>query len=212
MQEFFWRPTWAEVRPESEFHPHTPEELGDKFLAADGGSTEYEVLDWLHATIRLLKPTRVLETGGFKGIGTAAMAHACKLNGFGRVFTIEHDANCCARIEETLQDCRLREWVDVHWANSTDFLLKYDYDYDIAFFDSETSIRTIECGICLKRNLIKKVAVFHDTSESKSSDLSVQRDQEQYRNTIKKLSTFPTCTGYYDSKLSRGFIALFFAQ
>lgn len=212
MNDFTWRPSWAKVLPESSLHPHIPEERADRFFAADGGSTEYEVLNWIHATIRALKPDLVLETGGFKGLGTVALAHACSLNGFGRVVCLEHDANCCAQIEESLEASNLRDWAEVHWANSTEFLANYDHVYDIAFFDSEISVRAIECGILLERGRLRKVGVFHDTSEGRSGGPEQQAEQMRYRQQIHRLAAHPSCSGLYDSKLSRGFMALFIDQ
>ncbi len=209
MIDYPWRPSWAPVLEESGLHPHLPEEMAGGFTAADGGSTEYEVLNWLHATVRALKPGLVLETGGFRGIGTAALAHACKLNGHGRVVCLEHDGNSCARIEETLEDCGLRAWADVHWASSTDFLLEHDMRFDVAFFDSDVSTRAVECGILLKKGLLGKVGVFHDTNEGLAGGEENMRVQAAYRRQILLLSRHPSCTGMMESKLSRGFTALF---
>ena len=75
-KDYIWQPVWAALFKETDVHPHVSEEKGDLFDASDGGSTEYEVLNWLHSTIRLLKPQEILETGGWDGLGTIALAHA----------------------------------------------------------------------------------------------------------------------------------------
>jgi hypothetical protein len=68
-----WVPKWATLHKEINVHPHTPEERADLFLTYDMGSTEIEVLNWLHAMVCLLKPQSILETGTCRGLGTIAL-------------------------------------------------------------------------------------------------------------------------------------------
>src|ERR1051326_3604694 len=76
-----WLPGWAEIRPETAVHAHVPAEYADWFEAHNTGSTELEVLNWLYATIRVLKPATVLETGAADGLGPIALAPASPANG-----------------------------------------------------------------------------------------------------------------------------------
>ena len=208
LKDVCWKPEWADVKVESQIHPHLPEEKADFFHAADGGSTEYEVLNWLHATIRVLKPNLVLETGGFLGFGTLALAHACKLNGFGKVVTIENNQANCVAIENMLQENNLSKFADVHNFDSIEYILKTNQVFNIGFFDSETSIRPKECEILLNKKAIKQCAVFHDTSPHRTEIFTNKLVQEKYRKEVFSLSSHPQCSGYFDSPLSRGFIAL----
>src|ERR1700694_3131550 len=86
-----WLPSWFVLQSEAEAHPHDPAERAELFLGYNTGSTEMEVLNWLYATILLLKPQHIVETGAADGLGTIALASACKANGFGRVHSIEID-------------------------------------------------------------------------------------------------------------------------
>ena len=211
-KDYTWKPSWSPIFKECDVHPHVPAERADLFEVADGGSTEYEVLTWLHSSIRVMKPNLVLETGAWEGFGTTALAHACKLNGFGKVHSLEIEPPQCVRLQTVLEEEHLLNWAEVHCTDSMEFLQKSNLVFDIGFFDSLTTIRPLECEIMLKRGTIKKLAVFHDTSPYRSESAShwtSPAEQEEYRKRVFALSKHPQCTGYYDSKLSRGFIALF---
>src|SRR5262245_42951775 len=93
-----WIPSWAEIRPEPAVHAHVPAEYADWFEAHNTGSTELEVLNWLYATIRVLKPATVLETGAADGLGTIALASACAANGFGVVHSVEIEPALCDQL------------------------------------------------------------------------------------------------------------------
>ena len=212
-KDYVWKPKTAGIFKESEVHPHIPEERAELFDVADGGSTEYEVLNWLHASIRLLKPQLILETGGWEGMGTVALAHACKLNGFGKVHTIELKQEQCVLMHQILEAERLLPWVEIHAFDSLEFLKQTKLKFDIAFFDSLTEIRPDECEILLNNKALSKLGVFHDTSPLRSISapyFTLPEVQDNYRKKIMDLTKHSDCTGFYESKLSRGFMALFF--
>lgn len=212
MKKYTWTPENCSFFSESEVHPHIDKEKAHLFESADGGTTEYEVLNWLHATILAIKPNLVLETGAWNGFGTIALAHACKSNNLGHVHSLEIDPSQCVRVESFLEEERLKKWATVHNTNSIDWLNNTNLTFDIGFFDSLTEIRAEEAKICVEKKMIK-VAVFHDTSKYRSesaADWTSQEEQENYRTKIFELAKHPSCTGYLDSSLSRGFIALFF--
>ena len=211
-KDYVWKPNWSPIQKESDVHPHVKAEHAELFEVADGGSTEYEVLNWLHSTIRLLKPQLVLETGAWEGLGTTALAHACKLNGFGKVHSLEVVPQQCVRLQSVLEEEHLVKWAEVHCVDSIEFLKQSNMVFDIGFFDSLTEIRPIECEIMLNKGMLKKLAIFHDTSPYRSEsapDWTSSEIQKEYRKKIFDLSKHPLCTGYFDSPLSRGFIALF---
>ena len=210
LNEWIWKPSDTPVNIESNIHPHIVEEKAHLFSSADGGSTEYEVLNWLHSTIRVLKPNLILETGGYQGIGTVALAHACKLNGFGKVISLEYLPSQCVAIENLLQENNLQKYVDVINMDSLRYLRNTSEIFDIGFFDSETTIRAHECDILLSKNALRNLAVFHDTSPYRIESYTSKEIQEKYRNDVIHLSKHPRCSGYYDSKLSRGFMTLWF--
>src|SRR5262249_34901863 len=77
------------TQPETMDHPHVPEEKAHLFTALDNGSTEFEVLNLLHALVSTFKPEVALETGTYRGFGAIAMASAMAANGVGRLHTVE---------------------------------------------------------------------------------------------------------------------------
>jgi predicted O-methyltransferase YrrM len=209
-----WIPGWAEIRPESAVHAHVPAEYADWFEAHNTGSTEYEVLNWLYATIRVLKPAAVLETGAADGLGTIALASACAANGFGVVHSVEIEPALCAQLRRRASGQRLSKFVNVQCRSSLDFLQSTDQHFDIGWFDSLCEIRAKEFKICLDRGIIGKLAVFHDTSPTRSESMHHAPTPElhaQYRKDVFALAKDPRCSGFMESTLSRGFIAVFVA-
>ena len=208
-----WLPWWAEVRPESEVHPHVPAEHPEWFQAHNAGTTELEVLNWLHATVMLLKPRSVLETGAANGVGTLALASACRGNGFGVVHSVELDPALCKALESKLRGAGLARFGEVHCESSLDYLARTDTVFDIGFFDSMCEIRAEECRIALERGLLGRLAVFHDTSPLRSESLvgwPTPEEHARFRREVLELARHPRCTGRFESPLSRGVIALFF--
>lgn len=211
MRDYSWKPNWANILNEADVHPHVTEEKANLFEAADGGSTEYEVLNWIYSTIRALKPGSVLETGAWEGLGTVALAKACKLNGFGKVHSLEFSLPACVRLHTVLEEEHLLKWAEIHEGDSLEFLKNTNLRFDIGFFDSDSKIRAEECRICLERGILNKIAVFHDTSPYRDRVWpELAEIQKQYRQEIQDLRKNPHCTGFFESTLSRGFSVLFF--
>lgn len=86
-----WLPKDIAVKCEKDVHPHVEPEKANLFHAFNAGTTELEVLNWLNSTVMLLKPSTILETGAADGLGTVALASACRANGFGMVHCVELD-------------------------------------------------------------------------------------------------------------------------
>jgi predicted O-methyltransferase YrrM len=210
-----WIPVWAELRAESAVHPHVADEHAEWFEAHNTGSTEFELLNWLNATIRLLKPAAVLETGAADGLGTIALASACAANGRGIVHSVEIDVDLCRQLTRRAEARGLASSVEVHCESSLTYLASTTQHFDIGFFDSICELRAEECRICLERGLLRQVAVFHDTSPRRTESLKGFPSPDQharYRADVHALTTHARCTGWFESPLSRGFIALFFAS
>jgi len=200
------------LKPETTVHPHTPDEHADLFLAYDTGSTEIEVLNWLYATVCLLKPQCILETGTCQGLGTIALAAACRDNGFGSVHSVEIETSLCEVATKRVRQEGLSQFATVHCQDSRTFLENTDLSFDFAFFDSECEIRVEEFKICRERGILKGVTVFHDTSPTRTltmRDLPGEPWHSEYRGMIYELAKDPMTTGYFESRLSRGIIALF---
>lgn len=212
-----WRPQWVpdrlRLRPEDEVHPHVVQERAGLFLSSDSGSTEIEVLNWLYATICLLKPGSILETGAWRGLGTLALAAACEANGFGTVHSVELDPEACGRLRKNLRDEGLAGYATVHCMDSLQFLRTTNLTFDFGFFDSACEIRPEEFRLIVKRRLFRGPAAFHDTSPNRTRTLAQYPDpvlHARYRQELRELARLPGVTGYFESTLSRGLFVLFY--
>jgi len=209
-KDFSWIPSNFEVFKEKDVHPHVDEEKSHLFESLDGASTELEVLNWIHSTIRLIKPEKIVETGSFLGLGTLAMSHACSMNGFGKVYSIENSSKALEYAKNLITNFQLDNFVKFIEMESLDYLKSCDEVFDIGFFDSENTIRAKECKICFDKKILKKMAIFHDTSEYRNfGHEEFTKQQNEYRDEIFNLTKNPICKGFFENKLSRGIIALF---
>lgn len=210
-----WRPSWLpkdiSLQPEIDVHPHSSEERGELFLAHNMGSTEIETLNWIHATACLTKPQNILETGAFDGIGTLALASACRDNGFGMVHSVEISKKACKRLEKRLIKYGLDKFVEIHCNDSIEFLNKTELIFDMGFFDSMCEIRADEYRICLERRLITGIAIFHDTSVHRclSFNKPTKEAHDKFRHDVLKIAQNDNHSGFFEHNLSRGLIASF---
>jgi predicted O-methyltransferase YrrM len=206
-----WVPSWVKLQSERDAHPHVAEERAHLFLAYDAGSTEIEILNWLYATVCLVKPQHVLETGAFQGLGTLALASACRANGFGVVHAVEIDADLCALVTKRLAKARLSPFAQVYCADSREFLRKTSLCFEFAFFDSQVEIRAEEFRICREREALRGIAVFHDTSCQRTRSLDLYPDEathRRYREDLMRLAR-EAGAGFFDFELSRGLFVIF---
>lgn len=210
--KFPWYPRWLPVRREHNVHPHVAEERAQLFEAYNAGTTELEVLNWLHATIMVLKPENVLETGAADGLGTIALASACRNNGFGIVHSVEIDPMLCQALESKLRRRGLSKYVQVHCQDSQTYLRESKTVFDIGFYDSMCEFRAQEFEICLERGTIRTLAVFHDTSPTRCESLKGWPSDEEhaaYRERLKRLAADARVGGFFESTLSRGMTCIF---
>ncbi len=199
------------LHKEINIHPHVPEERADLFLNFNTGSSEIEVLNWLYSTICLLKPENILETGAAHGFGTIALASACKANGFGTVYSVEIDPSFCQAVEEKVRKLGLQKFTRIICDDSLAFLAKTPLVFDVGYFDSLCEIRGKEFAISLDRGILKKMAVFHDTSPHRYQslmDISEKSLHEKYRSDLYQMSASEKCSGIFESSLSRGIIII----
>lgn len=211
-----WRPDWLpddyDLKLESEVHPHVENERATAFLAYNAGTTEIEVLHWLHATICVAKPNSILETGAADGLGTLALAAACRANALGHVHSVEIVPELCLKLDALLHREGLEDFATVHCRSSLEFLEHTDLKFDFAFFDSLCEIRADEYAICRRRHLLSGMAVFHDTSPLRTLSLTDAPTSELHASFRDKLLAYaldPQVTGYHEFRLSRGMIAIF---
>jgi hypothetical protein len=206
-----WLPFWIATDTESRVHPHVADERADLFLAHNAGSTEIEVLNWLHATVCLLKPERILETGAADGLGTLALASACRANGFGMVHSIEIDADLCRRGEALLRRYGVADHAVFHAEDSRAFLERTDLTFGFGWFDSLCELRADEYAICRRRGMLTGPAAFHDTSPLRTKTLADWPDEAQhaeYRRRLREAGRQPGVSAF-ESRLSRGLVVVF---
>jgi len=207
-----WLPFWIATDSEARVHPHAPDEHAGLFLAHNAGTTEIEVLNWLHATVCLLKPRHILETGAADGIGTLALARACRANGFGMVHSIEIDPECCRRGEARLRRYGAEAFARFYAEDSRAFLRRTDVAFDFGWFDSMCEFRVDEYEICRDRGILNGPAAFHDTSPLRTASLTDWPSPEEharYRQRLRAAAAAPHVAGVLESKLSRGLVVLF---
>jgi predicted O-methyltransferase YrrM len=211
-----WQPSWLPpgyyCHLETNVHPHVPAERGELFLAYDTGTTELETLNWLHATICLIKPACVLETGAAAGLGTIALASACRDNGFGKVHSVEIVPETCEKLSATLKKQNLTDYCEVHCSDSLSFLRETNLVFGLAFFDSTCEIRAEEYAICRDRGLLKGIAAFHDTSPRRTQSpgfLPPESVHGEYRRLIHEYARDPRNAGCFENTLSRGLFVIF---
>jgi predicted O-methyltransferase YrrM len=165
-----------------------------------------EVLNWLHATVCLTKPTHVLETGAAHGLGTLALAAACRDNGAGHVHALEIDPQSVTRAQRRLREANLAAWATVYEVDSRTWLEQTALEFGFGFFDSLTKLRVEEFEICLRRGRLLGPAVFHDTSVWRSLTRTDEPAelQSEYRRKLEAVAHDARCRGVWEQNLSRG--------
>lgn len=105
-------------------------------------TAEVEVLDFLHALVRLTKPDRVLETRTWLGHASCSIAAALVANGFGSLTTFESDLDAHSYALQNLRARGFDRHVECRAEAGTDSnpLGKFD----LAFFNSHPSLQARE--------------------------------------------------------------------
>lgn len=140
-------------------------------MAADICSSEEETLEILYALVRSTKPELVLETGTWKGHGTAAMARGCWKNGFGKVITVDYEESMRRELDERAKEAPfpLMERVEFVHSHTLDFLRAYGGPaFGFAFLDSDPGSRVEELHILRDRKLALGLVMIHDTSRNRA--------------------------------------------
>ena len=139
------------------------------FTAFNDGGVECEVGEYLYSMVRMLKPTRVLETGTHHGIGALYMALALHDNlsdiapdVVGKLDTIEYLPENHQIASDRLARAGLSGFVECHLRNIKDFNPK-DTEYQMIFLDTEPDSRFSEL-VKFYPNLSQGGYIFiHDT-------------------------------------------------
>jgi predicted O-methyltransferase YrrM len=124
----------------------TPQPVRDKaarlWSMFDSHSAETEVVDFLFALTRLIKPAHVLETGTWLGLTACALARALMANGFGEITTVEIQPEIRAAALENFGRHGVSDVVNAVQGSSMVFVP--DRKFDMALFDSDPKLRVAE--------------------------------------------------------------------
>jgi hypothetical protein len=123
--------------------------------APDRASTEIEVSQFLGALCIALRPSRVLETGAYKGYTSQAIGDA--LVGIGHLDSLEIDAAMAQEARTRVQDLP----VSLHTVSSLEFVPKEPLD--LIFFDSEYDLRPLEIARFRRFASTRCIWALHDS-------------------------------------------------
>jgi len=150
---------------QQEYHRPTPEcPHPERWHMYDSMSAEVEVLDFLKAIVKTLKPEVVVETGTFSGLSTLRIAEGLKENGVGRVTTCEYDPKVYAAAKARFDASGLGEWIDARNASSLE--LNVEGKIDLFFSDSDVAIREAEVRRFLPQINPYGLILMHDASSA----------------------------------------------
>lgn len=151
---------------EAEAHPHVPVEQAHLFTGHADGSTEVEYLELVRSLVRVSKPALIFESGCHHGLGTVALADACRANCHGRVVSIDTDQAMVDETRRKLDAAGLRDLANVRTGDSREYLRTCGLVFDFLFLDSELEIRVEELLMAIGAGSLAPggLVVFHDTS------------------------------------------------
>jgi len=143
----------------------TPTNIGDKsaqlWSMFDGNTAEVEILDFLYALVRLIKPEHALETGTWLGRSAIAFGTALRDNGFGRLISLEVDPEVARCAMGEIRKAGLNDWVEIITEKSLNF--QPQGEVELALFDSAIDIRAEEFRHFYKNFAPGATVVFHGT-------------------------------------------------
>lgn len=123
-----------QIQPELEKSPD-----GYDYFSFNNGGVECEVGEFLYALVRIIKPSRVLETGTHKGIGASYIGLAMKENDKGSLITLEFQQQFIEEAKENLKKLDLLDRVDVKKKKSQDYHTKSMFK--LILLDTEPDLR-----------------------------------------------------------------------
>lgn len=132
--EFITKTKRFEKLPE----PHDP-----KWTTLNAESPEMEVCEFLYNLVRLLRPKRVLETGGGTGNSGAYIAQALKENKKGMLTCVEPFPQSYEKAQSLWKELEVSERIRLLTTTSLK-LPSLDFNFDLMFLDSEPSCRFSE--------------------------------------------------------------------
>jgi predicted O-methyltransferase YrrM len=128
----------------------------------DSMTAEVEVLDFLYALVRALKPRLIVETGTFTGVSTLRMAAAMRDNGGGRIITVEYDPKAHAAAQQRFAASDVGRYIECRHASSLQ--TSVEGTIDLLFSDSDPSIREQEVRRFLPQMSANSLVLMHDSA------------------------------------------------
>jgi len=126
----------------------------------DEQTAEFEVLQFLQALVRTVKPKLIVETGSYRGIAACYIGMALKEVGRGRLITCEINHNMH---EVVMRQCK--DVLDVvECRNCSSLEMKVEGTIDILFADSEPEIRVSEIAHFWDQLTASSLIVVHDVN------------------------------------------------
>ncbi len=149
----------------------------------DDGSAEIEVLEFLYALTRLIKPNNVLETGTYKGFSGAYMALGLRDNGMGHLDTVEWERAHIETAKELWSKLNVMEYITEYYMSSMEFTT--DKTYELVLLDTEPGLRFKELDKFWNNFKPGAIIVIHDLSWDLGSGSQFWTDRDLIEKRIK---------------------------
>lgn len=138
----------------------------------DSQTAEVEILEFLYALVRTLKPQLIVETGSHHGISACYMAKGLRDNGRGKLVTCEVEYRWVRQTRAMIAKSGLEDFAECREQSSLE--LGIDEDIDLLFLDSEPSLRVAELEYFWQRLTPQSLVVIHDVNSGFHSPLRQQ--------------------------------------
>lgn len=146
-----------------EYHRATPEcPHPERWHMYDSMTAEVEVLEFLRALVRTVKPALIVETGTFLGVSTQWMAEALQANGTGRIISCEFDPVMHSKAKARVAAAGLEPWVELRNQSSLEMMV--EGPIDLLYCDSDINIREAEVRRFLPQVRANGLVLLHDAS------------------------------------------------
>lgn len=138
----------------------------------DAQTAEVEILEFLYALTRTLKPQLIVETGSHQGISACYMAKALRDNGRGKLVTCEVDYRRVRQTRAMFAKARLEHFAECREQSSLDLVV--DGDIELLFLDSLPELRMTELAHFWGQLTPQSLVVIHDVNSGFHNPLRQQ--------------------------------------
>lgn len=149
----------------------------------DDGSAECEVLEFLYALVRLMKPEEVLETGSYLGLSGSYLGLGLRDNKRGHLDTIEWNEDRMKEAKSKWARLELNDLITPHRMSSLEFVTKKQYD--LVCLDTEPQTRFQELDKFWNNIKPGGIIVLHDLHSEMGTSSGVWDNLNLIENKIK---------------------------